>query len=268
MIAANSEFPEKPESGAHGAFTDARDRLSAAPLSPHVPFDTAIGQQVAKQVIGNGVSSRVAGTGATVDAAAVGMEPEEVGGKGSRQRRCIVTGEVLAHELMIRFVISPDGIVTPDLEESLPGRGYWVTARHAELMKAVVNDTFSRAAQRKVIVPAALIDQIIVLARRACLSTLGLARRSWQIDFGYEPVREALMLKKAGVLLIARNAPGEIQHRLDHVRGDVPVVDLFNTAELSAALGRESLVFAAVTKGQWTMRFLIECNRLAQLLAR
>lgn len=268
MIAAASEFNDKPEGEAQGAFASARQRTAAAPLDPHVPFDAALGAEVARQVISRGVTSRVSGTGASVDAAAVGMEPEEVGGKGSRQRRCIVTGEVLAHELMIRFVISPDGIVTPDLEESLPGRGYWVTARYNELMKAVVNDAFSRAAQRKVIVPAALIDQVIVLSRRACLSTLGLARRGWQVEFGYEPVREALLLKKAGVLLIARNAPGDVQHRLDSVRGDVPVVDLFNTAELSAALGRESLAFAAVTKGQWTLRFLIECNRLAQLLAR
>jgi len=236
--------------------------------TPAVPFDSAIGREVARMVTARGAMSRVEGTGAKVDAAAVGLEPEEVGGRGSGQRRCIVTGEVLAHELMIRFAISPDNIVTPDLEEKLPGRGYWVVARHSELMKAVVNDAFSRAAQRKVIIPAALIDQVIVLARRACLAILGMARRGWEVEFGYDFVRQALIARKAGVLLIAGNAPTEMQHKLDSARGDIPVVTLFSTAELSAALGRDSLAFAAINKGQWTLRFLIECNRLALLLAR
>ena len=43
-------------------------------------------------------------------------------------RRCIVTRQALEKPAMIRFVIDPDGQVTPDLKERLPGRGLWVTA--------------------------------------------------------------------------------------------------------------------------------------------
>ena len=38
-------------------------------------------------------------------------------------RRCIVTRQALEKPAMIRFVIDPEGRVTPDLKERLPGRG-------------------------------------------------------------------------------------------------------------------------------------------------
>ena len=38
-------------------------------------------------------------------------------------RRCIVTGQVLPVEQLIRFVVGPDGVVVPDIEARLPGRG-------------------------------------------------------------------------------------------------------------------------------------------------
>ena len=38
-------------------------------------------------------------------------------------RTCIVLREPFPKEKMIRFAISPDGLVTPDILENLPGRG-------------------------------------------------------------------------------------------------------------------------------------------------
>lgn len=193
-------------------------------------------------------------------------EPEEVGGRGSRLRRCIVTGAELPHDQMIRFVIGPENTVTPDLAANLPGRGYWVTARLSELQRAIHMNAFAKAARREVVIPPALIDLVIVLARRACLATLGLARRAWALDYGYDNVRQSLVARKVGLALTASNAPHETVRKIESVRGDAALITLFTTAELSTALGRESLAFVAIHKGQWTQRLLTECTRLAQLL--
>ena len=40
-------------------------------------------------------------------------------------RKCIATGEVRPKDELIRFVIAPDGTVTPDIAGKLPGRGLW-----------------------------------------------------------------------------------------------------------------------------------------------
>lgn len=240
---------------------------SDAGVPDAVPFNAVLGAEVARKVMAGKRRARAEGERVTVTAAPEDMEPEEIGGKGSRQRRCIVTGTVHSSDEMIRFALDPQGVVTPDLEGRLPGRGYWVTARHNELYRAANGEVFARAARGKVTVPAGLVDLVISLVRKSCLNTLGLARRSWDVEFGYDNVRQALLARKLGLVLIARNAPVELQHRLDPVLADVPVVDLFTTADLSAALGRDSLVYAGVCKGQWTLRLITECRRLAQLIA-
>src|SRR5690349_10848797 len=78
------------------------------------------------------------------------FEDEAVGGRRSPLRRCIVTGTVADRDGMIRFVVSPEGGVVPDLEGSLPGRGLWVTAERDVLDKAVTKNIFAKAARRSV----------------------------------------------------------------------------------------------------------------------
>lgn len=192
-------------------------------------------------------------------------EPEEVGGKGSLQRRCIVTGDVLTQDQMIRFVIGPNLEVTPDINCVLPGRGYWVTAQYDVLRKALENESFKRAARRAVNVPPVLIDQVVTLLRRACLNSLGLARRAWSLDCGYPLVRQALISSKAGLVLVASNAPPEFTLKIENVRSNVPVFTLFTTAELSQSLGRVNLAYVSVNKGQWTTRLMLECIRLMNI---
>ena len=53
------------------------------------------------------------------------------------ERRCIVTGETHPKRGLVRFVLSPEGVVTADLMEKLPGRGLWVAAERSALEAAV-----------------------------------------------------------------------------------------------------------------------------------
>lgn len=283
MSAANSDFSKDPKGGTKLPV------ISSAPIplaQDGNSADVAIGQEVARMVearrrpagrskpvqteglSSSGLQLPRSGEEAVVMTAPQGMgeEPEEIGGRGSRIRRCIVTGAELPHDQMLRFVIAPDNVITPDFAASLPGRGYWVTARLNELQRAVHTNAFSKAARRPVVVPPALIDQVIVLARRACLATLGLARRAWAVDYGYDNVRQSLVARKVGLVFTARNAPHETVRKIESVQGEARIISLFTTAELSTALGRESLAFVAIHKGQWTQRLLIECTRLAQVL--
>ena len=272
MSAANSDFSKDPKGGTKLPV------ISSAPIplaQDGNSADVAIGQEVARMVeakrrpatrsktvqpeepVSSGLQLPKSGEEAVVMTApqGTGEEPEEVGGRGSRIRRCIVTGAELPHDQMIRFVIGPDNVITPDLAASLPGRGYWVTARLNELQRAVHTNAFSKAARRSVVVPPALIDQVIVLARRA-----------WAVDYGYDNVRQSLVARKVGLVFTARNAPHETVRKIESVRGEAQISSLFTTAELSTALGRESLAFVAIHKGQWTQRLLSECTRLAQVL--
>ncbi|MDZ4362913.1 DUF448 domain-containing protein, partial [Brevundimonas sp.] len=64
-----------------------------------------------------------------------------------RDRRDLVTHQVMDESRLIRFVAAPDGSVAPDLGRKLPGRGLWVAAARAAVQAAPRKDLFARAAQ-------------------------------------------------------------------------------------------------------------------------
>lgn len=232
---------------------------SASSLPPVSPDqDVLMGRHVAREVMRCNPAER---------RAVMAAEPEEVGGRGSRMYRCIVTGVVRGRDEMFRFGISPDNKVVPDLEENLPGRGYWVTANHEILGRAIQENAFMRAVGRPVEASPALASQVVELARQTCLNLFGLARRAWAVELGYDFVRAGLVSRKLGLVFISSNAPLEFRSRLESLTRDIPVLTLFTTAQLSAALGQQSLAFVGIQKGQWSARLLAHCIRLSRVLS-
>ena len=66
------------------------------------------------------------------------MEEAERGARAdARERRDIVSGEIMPDNRLFRFVADPDGQVVPDVAAKLPGRGLWVEASRDAVNKAV-----------------------------------------------------------------------------------------------------------------------------------
>ena len=76
-----------------------------------------------------------------------------------RERRDIVSGEILPENRLLRFVADPDGNVVPDVAAKLPGRGLWVEASKVAIAKAVEKKLFSRAAKAPVTATADLVER-------------------------------------------------------------------------------------------------------------
>src|SRR6184192_3882968 len=70
--------------------------------------------------------------------------------RSATMRMCAVSREVRPVDELIRFVLSPQGDVVPDLKRKLPGRGLWVTASRARVAEAVRRNQFSRGFKRDV----------------------------------------------------------------------------------------------------------------------
>jgi len=183
-------------------------------------------------------------------------------------RRCIVTRAVLPKERLLRLVVDPDGMVVPDLEGRLPGRGLWLQARRDIVETASARRLFAKAARAEARAPAGLADLIESGLKRRCLDALGLARRAGRVTVGYEPVKAWLREGRAGVL--AEAVDGSEAGRAKLVGGNalVPRVELFTAAELGAALGRDHAVHVAIAPGALARRFLGEALRLTGFAAR
>lgn len=189
------------------------------------------------------------------------------GGSRSRERRCIVTGEVLPDSRLVRFVVGPQNEIVADLAAKLPGRGIWVEAKRAALERAVSKNLFSKAAKSNVRAPADLPAHVEALLLNRIQEHLGLARRSGILVLGFDGVLRALQSRrKPGVLIEARDGSEDgCRKVLAAVRAQglaCPIIDVLWAAELSMALGRETVIHGALFPGPLADRLVLDAERL------
>ncbi len=181
-------------------------------------------------------------------------------------RRCAISRERMAKEQMIRFVISPDRLVVPDLAARLPGRGIWLSARWDVLQAATQRGVFAKAARGPVHVPPDLLSVLQASLVRRIGELLGLARRAGQAVCGFQKAREILVAGRAGLVIEAQDgSPDEIARFLGGHAAHIPVVQPLSGAELGSIFGRDHVVHVVVTKGQLAAKLTDEAARWAGL---
>ena len=192
--------------------------------------------------------------------------PEHNGGaERGPVRRCIASGELLPVAGLVRFVAGPDSTIVPDIDNTLPGRGLWLTADRAMIEKAASKQMFAKAARRNVTVGADLADRVEELLRRRCLNHLGLARRAGLVAAGAQKVRAQITTGRTAALLEAADGSRQERRSIVSMASHVPMVQAFTGAELGAALGRDAVVHVALLRGGLTATLLEDAARYTGL---
>jgi len=179
------------------------------------------------------------------------------------ERRCLVTGEVRSKAELLRFVVSPEGRIVPDLAERLPGRGLWLTARRDIVAAAVKKRLFQRWARAAVTVDDDLAQRLEALLVRRAIDLIGLARRAGLAVQGFAKVQAALGAGRAVVLIEAADGAEDGRRKLRAMAPALPVISALSAAELGSAFGRESAVHAVMAPGNLAQALLIEAGRLS-----
>ncbi|MDO9222475.1 MAG: RNA-binding protein [Caulobacter sp.] len=194
-------------------------------------------------------------------------EPARTHAEASRQRRDLVTGQVMEEDRLIRFVAGPDGRVVPDLARKLPGRGLWVAADRPSVETAVKKGLFSRAAKTKLAAAADLPDLVEALLAQRLLHGLGLARRAGSLVSGFEKVMSAIRGGKAAWLIEARDGAADGRRKLLGAMKTSPspprLFGVFDATELGLALGGENVIHTAFLAGRAAGRWTIDAQRLS-----
>ncbi len=183
-------------------------------------------------------------------------------GQDGPVRRCIVSGVVGPTDQMVRFVVGPDGRVTPDVAGRLPGRGFWLSARRDTVKTACEKNLFSKAAKARVAVPPDLEGEIERQLARRCQDLLGFARRAGEVAVGFEKASARIRSGRAGLLVEAADgAPGG-KAKVASLAPDLPRAEVLTAAELGAALGRDFAVHVVVDSGAIAEKLRSELARL------
>lgn len=182
-----------------------------------------------------------------------------------RERRDLVTHQVMDESRLIRFVAGPDGAVAPDLGRKLPGRGMWVEASRASIDSAVKKNLFSRSAKAALKPPADLAERVEAQLVRRCLDQLGLARREGVLISGFEKSAAAVRSGKAAWLIEARDGAADGRGKLLALarHQTTRICGTFGVDDLSLALGLENAIHAVLLAGGRADRWGQEASRLA-----
>ncbi len=181
-------------------------------------------------------------------------------------------------EKLIRFVLSPEQVVTPDLRCKLPGRGLWLSASREVIEQAVKKNLFARGFRTKIIVKDNLADTIYELTRNDAIASLSLANKAGLVITGYEKIKRALAKGDVKYLLHASGAANNGTQKLDrfflqpleppeqspdHEQIPPLLKDLFTGDELSLALGRPNVIHIGLKRGKLARRFAFAVQKTA-----
>jgi predicted RNA-binding protein YlxR (DUF448 family) len=156
---------------------------------------------------------------------------------------------------MVRFVLDPEGVVTPDIQGKLPGRGVWVSSDRKSLEKVIALKSFARGFKGKAKVEGDLIALTERLLMRRILGLITMARKAGVIALGNDQVQS--MAREAAIAFRIEASDGSKDGRSKirtlakamNREQDLPdpiVLGCFTAAEIGQALARESIVHAAI----------------------
>ncbi len=189
-------------------------------------------------------------------------------------RMCAVTRQVRPIDELIRFVVSPQGEVVPDLKRKLPGRGLWVSASRHAVAEAVRRNHFNKGFKRDLRVSPALATDTEALLVRSVVEALAMAAKAGQVVSGFGKVEDALEPRQARgalhALIHASDGAADGIRKLDAqldalVRQnagngaetrDFPVITALTSEQLDLALGRSNVIHAALLAGPASKTFL------------
>jgi uncharacterized protein len=194
--------------------------------------------------------------------------------KSATMRMCAVTRAVRPIDELIRFVVSPQGEVVPDLKRKLPGRGLWVSASRQTVAEAVRRHQFSKGFKRDVRVAPALAADTENLLIRSVIDALAMAAKAGQVVAGFGKVEDALSQGQAQALIHASDGAADGIRKLDAIArqnagindesNQIPVVTALTSEQLDLALGRSNVVHAALLAGPASKTFLSRSQTLVR----
>jgi uncharacterized protein len=196
-------------------------------------------------------------------------------------RECALTRETKSVEDLVRFVVSPDGSIFPDVDAKAEGRGVWVTLGHKEVAEAVKKKAFAKSLKTSVTVPDDLAGLTEKHLQARFLGALSMTRKAGQILTGGTKVKAAIEAGEIIALLTATDAADDGRKKMaGSLKGyekaaeeagfdgvSVPHLELLDSTQLGLALGLENVIHAALTKGAAAQSALEKGLRLARFLA-
>lgn len=181
------------------------------------------------------------------------------------KRKCLVTGDSIEKTNLMRFVINPDNNLVADINQNLPGRGYWVKADRDSILKAIKNKILFKATKSNAYIEKDLLNKIENQIKQKIISQISLCRKAGMAIFGFEKIKASLSSNKIGLLIQANDGSEREKRRM--LSKSIPKIfaDCLTGSDLGKAFGREKVIHCAILRSGFIENIDFNANRLNNL---
>ena len=195
-------------------------------------------------------------------------------GKGNAetpQRSCLGCRTSKDKDLLLRFVLTPEMEILPDLENRLPGRGAYTCTDRNCLAAAVGQRQFKRSFKQDVTVMPAeqLVEHVRLQMHGRILGLIGLAIKAGFMTGGGSMVSDALRSKKKpGLVLVAQDVSPAIGEKIVQLAtaNKVPHRTVMTKDDFGAILGKAPRSALAVVSGGFVAQLMKAIDRYRNFL--
>ena len=181
-------------------------------------------------------------------------------------RKCIVTGEIKEKSQLLRFVLTPDNRIVPDLYKKLPGKGVYVTNSYAALLQGIEKNFFAKILKKKVKVDKELLQIVENILHKNTLDAISLAKKAGDVVIGLDKVLAALKTQKVLFVVVATDAGEDGLKKLHHLTTQMSVYRLFSVEELDKTLDKGNTVYLAFLSSKMSEMVKDNFEKLSEFL--
>lgn len=186
------------------------------------------------------------------------------------QRSCIACRTTRNKKELLRFVLSPERELVPDLLAKLPGRGAYTCVNGDCLLSALKRNQFNRVFKAEVVSPGAenFLGQVAAGMKERIASYLALANKAGKLASGSDMVMEMLRKRRTGFVFIASDISKDIGAKVIELakRYEVPSSAVFDKERLGAITGKGLRSAVAVEHGGFVEAINIEVAKYGNFL--
>lgn len=190
------------------------------------------------------------------------------------ERECALLRCIKPVKKLLRFALSPDGDLVPDIDAKAPGRGVWVSDDFSSVEQAVKKAIFAKSLKQKIQVPSDLAQITRTRLEQRIKGALGLARKAGQLQTGATRVKSSIASGSVLALLTASDAAPDGRRKMmatlkansreRELETEVPHFDILTSEQMGLALGQENVIHVALTYGAAAKSALSRVKKLAR----
>ena len=180
-------------------------------------------------------------------------------------RKCLVTRVNVEKRDLMRFVVNPENTLVADIDQNLPGRGYWVKAERQIILKALNKNILLKAIEKDISIDNTVLDQIESQIKKKIINYISLSRKAGMAIFGFDKIKAALHQNNIGLLIQALDGSDREKQRMRHQTIPTIIDNCLTKSDLSKAFGRKNVIHCAILRSSFIENINFNAKRLNNL---